>query len=89
MNVVPYRTQNDKTPPVAVQRESWLRVMIPTLELLQPSAIVSLGKKAGNVIERFHCGDVPHYCVQRTIGDSRVCKEALSMFEVMRQELAA
>ena len=89
MNVMPYRTRDNKTPPVVTQHESWTRIVEPTLELLQPTAIVTLGKKAGSVIERFHDGGLRHYCVQRTIGDSRVCIEALSTLKVIRQELAA
>jgi hypothetical protein len=89
MNVVPYRTRDDKTPPVATQRQSWTHIVEPTLELLQPNAMVSLGMKAGKVVQRFHTGDQRHYCVQRTIGDSWVCEQALSTFEDMRREMAA
>jgi len=56
MNVVPYRTRDDKTPTVATQRQSWKRIVEPTLGLLQPTAMVSLGIKAGKVIERFNTG---------------------------------
>ena len=49
MNLVPYRTRADKTPPVAARRTAVKRIVEPTIDLLVPRAIVALGKKAGKI----------------------------------------
>jgi hypothetical protein len=87
MNIVPYRTRGDRPPPVPACRAAWLRLVVPTLQVLRPRAIVTLGKKAGSVIERFHSGGMHVYCVPRTIGDTRISDEARAVHERMYREL--
>ncbi|MNW02048.1 hypothetical protein D3C71_1977770 [compost metagenome] len=87
MNVVPYRTRQDKMPPVAARKEAWQRIIEPTLELLKPSAVVTLGKKAGLVVEMLYSGERYLYCVPRTIGDSWVSEDALVVHRKMRNDL--
>jgi len=87
MNVVPYRTRGDKKPRVAARRASWNQVVEPTLALLEPRAIISLGKKAGSVIDELMEGEVLTYCVTRTIGDSYISEDAKTVHERMRAEL--
>lgn len=88
MNVVPYRTRQDKMPPVSARRKAWELVVAPTLDILKPRAIVALGKKAGSVVEALHVGDSPCYCVPRTIGDSWVSEEAKRVHRILQKELA-
>ena len=89
MNVVPYQTRGDKMPPVAAQRCSWAKIVEPTLSVLRPRAIVTLGKKAGSVVGRLYSGARPVFCVPRTIGDTYVSDAALAAHDGMRRQLAA
>lgn len=88
MNVVPYRTRGDKMPPIAARRTSWEVVIEPTLEVLKPKAIITLGKKAGSVVDILYRGSEHLYCVPRTIGDSWVSDDAVAVHEKMRDEFA-
>ncbi len=76
LNAVPYRTKRDKTPAVDVIRTAWNMATGPTIELLEPSIIVAVGKKAGFVLEHFYNGPATTVCIPRTIGDSYVSDEA-------------
>ena len=87
MNVVPYRTRNDRLPPVAAARTAWQRIVDPCLRILAPRAVVAMGKKAGNLVDKLHSGREPVYCVPRTIGDRYVSDEARQVHERMRREL--
>ncbi len=89
MNVVPYRTRENKMPPVAARRKSWAQTVEPTLELLKPKAIITLGKKAGSVVDTLLKSDNTTYCVPRTIGDSYVSNEALEMHARIHAEIGA
>ena len=48
------------------------RIVAPTIELLDPKALVSLGKKAGSVVDSLCRDDRKRYCVPRTIGDTYI-----------------
>jgi hypothetical protein len=87
MNVVPYRTRGDKLPPVAARRAAWGLVVEPTLAVLKPRAIVTLGKKADSVVSELSTAGVQKFCVPRTIGDSYVSADAESEFARMRTQL--
>lgn len=86
MNVVPYRTRGDKTPPVAAQRVAWERIVAPTIALLRPRALVALGKKADKIVTRWHSGSEGYFCVPRTIGDTYVSAEADEVLSRIRAE---
>lgn len=87
INVVPYRTREDKMPPARARAVGWELVVRPTLRLLRPRAIVTLGKKAGSVVEPFVPADISMFCVPRTIGDSYVSEEARAIHARMSAEL--
>lgn len=87
MNIVPYRTRGDGMPPANARRCAWTMLIQPTLEILQPRAIVTLGKKAGSVVDKFDQGQLHAYCVPRTRGDTRISDEARQMHEQMTKEL--
>ena len=89
MNVVPYRTRGDKMPPVAARRCAWAQLVEPTLNVLRPRAIVTLGKKAWSVVDRLYSGSRPVFCVPRTIGDTYVSDAARAAHEDMRLQLMA
>lgn len=57
------------------------------LELLAPRAIVAMGKKAGDIMNRRYTGGRPVYCVPRTNGDRYVSDAAKSVHERMKSEL--
>ncbi len=88
MNVVPYRTRGDAMPPVTARKEAWRSIIEPTIEMLKPNAVVTLGKKAGSVVDKLYNGEHHLYCVPRTIGDSRVSEDALAVHRAMRKDLA-
>jgi hypothetical protein len=87
MNVVPYRTRNDKMPPIAACKQAWARIGEPSIAMLQPRAIVALGKKAGSIVEACDVKGCRTYCVPRTIGDSYVSEAASAVHDRMRAEL--
>lgn len=87
MNVVPYRTRENWRPPAAATRLAWKRIISPTMALLSPRAVVTLGKKAGSVVDECVPSDVKHYCVPRTNGDRYLSSSALTMHGLMRSEL--
>ena len=76
MNAIPYRTREDRRPPVVAQAGSWSRIVAPTLELLSPSTIVGLGKSVGTIMRRFNCTSAQVHVVPRTRGDTYVSAEA-------------
>lgn len=86
MNVVPYRTREDKTPPVLARKTSWSSIVAPTLVLLRPRAIIALGKKAGAVVKPLLTESVNYYCVPRTIGDSYISGEAKLVLKKISQD---
>jgi hypothetical protein len=88
MNVVPYRTRGDKRPPAAATRKAWELVVDPTMKVLGPRALITLGKNAGTVVSGLCGTSVPHYCVPRTRGDKWVSPDAIEVHRVMRRELA-
>lgn len=87
LNVVPYRTRENKMPPVSSRRLAWSRIIAPTLDSLRPRAIITLGKKAGSVVDSLSDGRCKHYCVPRTIGDTYVSDAALIVHETIRADL--
>ena len=87
MNVVPYRTRNNRPPSVAAARTAWQRIVDPCLSILAPRSIVAMGKKAGHLVDRLHSGKDPVYCLPRTNGDRYVSDEARQVHEKMRREL--
>lgn len=88
MNVVPYRTRENKTPPVDAQRTAWAKIVAPTLHLLTPAVIITLGKKARTVVSRWNQNSLPCYCVPRTIGDTYLSAEALQVLRSIREDFA-
>jgi hypothetical protein len=87
MNVVPYRTRQDKMPSVSARRTAWEKIVLPTIAQIRPRAIVTLGKKAGSVVDSLLTGDIEHYCVPRTIGDTYVSDAASAAHAEMRRRL--
>ena len=87
MNIVPYRTRGNKMPPAAARERAWKKIVEPSLDFLAPRAIVAMGKKAGDVMNRWYAGDRPVYCVPRTNGDRYVSDAAKSVHERMKSEL--
>lgn len=76
LNIFPYRTERDVRPSSQALVNAWQKVVSPLLEVLDPSLIVALGKKAGSVADRFHRPPPTLFVVPRTIGDSYVSAEA-------------
>ena len=88
MNLVPYRTRQDKMPPVAARRASLEQIVAPALALLAPKAVVALGKKAGKIQDIWR--PPPHirlYCVPRTISDRTISEDAKLELERIKKEL--
>ena len=84
VNLVPYRTRGDKTPPVSARKSAFERIVEPMFKILDPKAIVALGKKAGTIQQLWQA---PVYCVQRTNGDRRVHDNARSVLDALRRDL--
>ncbi len=84
MNVVPYRTRGDKMPPIAARRSAWNLIIDPTIRILAPQAMITLGKKAGSVVQALYSGNLATYCVPRTIGDTYISDEALGVHSQLR-----
>jgi hypothetical protein len=85
LNIFPYRTAKDALPSASALRKAWELIVVPLLGALRPSKLVALGKKAGNVAERFHRPPPRLFVVPRTIGDSYVSAEAEQVLASIRQ----
>jgi hypothetical protein len=90
MNMVPYRTRNDGLPKAAARNASWEHVTGPSLDVLNPRTIVTLGKGASDMLGHFNGEDraANYYCIKRLRGDSGIHPEAKETLRKMRQELA-
>jgi hypothetical protein len=49
--------------------------------------VVTLGKKAGVIVDALAPRELETYCVPRTIGDSYVSEEARAVYEQMKASL--
>lgn len=85
-NAVPYRTRENKEPPVAAKQTAWQELVAPALAILQPSIVVALGVAAGKIIHRFNEHDAKVYVVPRTIGDTYVSERAETVLAGIRRE---
>ena len=83
VNLVPYRTRKNNMPPVLARKNAFERIVEPMFGILDPKAIVALGKKVGT-IPQLRQSTAPVYCVQRTNGDRWVCDNARSEIEKIR-----
>ncbi len=86
LNTVPYRTRENKMPPVAAQRTSWETLIKPTLCELDPEVLVPLGKAAGGIVERFDGSRRKIYVVPRTRGDTYISPEAKNVLAKIRRD---
>jgi hypothetical protein len=76
LNTFPFRTRGDNTPHIRALRNSWKFIITPILSILEPSVIITLGKKAGNSICKLYEGNAKVFIIPRTIGDSYVSDSA-------------
>ena len=79
-NAIPYRTREDKKPPVIAQRNSFNLLIKPLLDLIQPEKIICLGKKAGEILNRF-TENIEIITIPRTIGDSYISQDAKEIID--------
>lgn len=85
INVVPYRTREDKLPPSQARSYSWTRIVEPSLDILRPNVVITLGKKAHNVIHELLQEDVKYFCIPRTIGDTYISNDAKKILGDIQQ----
>lgn len=78
LNILPFRTREDKAAPSAVMANAWRLAVQPQIRALAPKAIVTLGFKAADALERLASpGSVPRvFRLKRARGDTRVTDEA-------------
>jgi hypothetical protein len=84
LNCFPYRTAGDALPQANALRFGWAQVVAPLLGELSPSMVIALGKKAGNVAEKYWSGPRKLFVVPRTIGDSWLSDEAKVVLSQIR-----
>lgn len=84
LNCFPYRTRGDALPSAHALKLSWQKVVSPLIAELEPSLLVVLGKKAGNLVARVYVGDAPVFVVPRTIGDSYISPAANEVLAAIR-----
>jgi hypothetical protein len=94
LNAVPYRTRQDTTPPASAKDRAWYLITGPTLSLLKPSLIVSLGRKTGVVLDQKAKRGaldptVVTLTIERSIGDRRITPKAQSQLQELRASWAA
>lgn len=87
LNMLPFRTREDKPAPVAVMPAAWDRATRPQLDALSPKAIVALGFKAADALARLADPDsMPRTLrVKRARGDMRVTDEAQATLAQLRE----
>jgi len=78
LNMLPFRTREDKTAPSAVMANAWRLAAQPQIRALAPKAIVTLGFKAADALDRLaNTGSVPRvFRLKRARGDTRITDEA-------------
>lgn len=81
LNAVPYRTRGDKVPSANAKQNAWRLITGPTIAGLRPGMVIALGKKAGDVLERFPRGHTKTFVVPRTIGDTYLSNDACAVIE--------
>ena len=87
LNAIPYRTRENKKPPVYAQNISWSKIMQPTLNILKPKLIVCLGKKVGEIINRFNKNSEWNLIIiPRTNGDRYISEEAKKILQELQNE---
>jgi hypothetical protein len=87
LNMLPFRTREDKPAPVAVMTAAWDRATRPQLEALSPKAMVALGFKAANALARLSDPGSMYriFRVKRARGDTRVTDEAQAALAELRE----
>jgi hypothetical protein len=86
LNILPFRTRNDRPAPAALLKRSIESVLRPQLDALRPGRIFALGLKANHILERMgQIGEAKLIALPRTIGDSYLAPATLAIL----QELAA
>ena len=83
LNVVPFRTKGDAKPHVKARNFSWAKIVSPLLSVLKPSQIIALGKKAGDVLQKYRTEDWELVTVPRTNGDSYTSPEAQIVLDAL------
>lgn len=87
MNILPFRTRGDAAAPAAVLRTAWSKAAEPQIRALSPKRIISLGKKAWDVIAREKVpGSAQLILFKRRIGDSYIPRESVAVLEKLRLE---
>lgn len=78
LNMLPFRTREDKAAPSPVMANAWRLAAQPQIRVLAPKAIVTLGFKAADALERLASPDsVPRvFRLKRARGDTRITDEA-------------
>jgi hypothetical protein len=89
MNILPFRTREDKAPSVGVLRRAWALSALPQIEALQPARIIALGKKAWDALSRFDPPPGPELILfKRGIGDSYIPSESNEVLARLAHERA-
>lgn len=85
INIVPFRTREDKLPRKAELARSWTLASKRQVDALQPKRIIALGKKA---YKAMLSAGADQQCeiilIKRTIGDSYICAEAREVLDNLR-----
>lgn len=92
LNLVPFRTADDKTPPVDVIRYCWAVAAGPQLAALKPGRVIFLGKKAADAFHRLDTslGTARIDVYPRTNGDTYVAPDArLLLDRLMAEQMCA
>ena len=87
MNVLPFRTRMDKAPTSKDLQRAWDSVALPQIQALRPRRIISLGKKAWDVMAR---RDLPTesglILFKRGIGDSYIPQDSQEVLRTLARE---
>lgn len=85
LNWCPFRTRADKMPHAHTMRRCRDISLGPLLRELSPSRIIALGKKVGNWLEKEPQSAAIRYVVPRTIGDSHLSSDAITVLEAIKK----
>lgn len=86
LNLVPFRTAEDKMPPTDVIRRCWNMASGPQLAALSPARVIFLGKKAADAFNRlsFAISGAQIDVYPRTNGDTYVTAEAQDLLNRLK-----
>lgn len=84
INLVPFRTRENRPPAAAARRRAWTLGVRAQVEALSPHRIVALGVATGKALASLNPPELHYEVIPRAIGDTRLPAEAEPVLQRLR-----